>query len=265
MFFEEGGDGDGVGAHDGDANTGAGDLEVREAEDFSPFVEHFLLFFGIAGVLEGVDVWDDVMKDLTWVDFRDEFALIDIGVNLIFKLDDSLSAASRDGLVGGGDDAGEAEGLVQGGESHQGDDGAAVRVRDDITGMGFCGLGVNFGDDEGDLRVHAEGRGIIDDDASGLGGCGGKFLRDAAASGEEGDVNACEAVFGEFLHDNFTSAEGEFLSSGACGGQEGEFSEGEVSLFKADEHFAADCSGGSDDGDMRLGVHGRREDRHRLR
>ena len=68
-FFKNRGDGDGVRAHDGNTHAGAGHFEVREIENLTAFVEHFLFFLGVAAVLEDIDMRNDVMRDLMRVDF----------------------------------------------------------------------------------------------------------------------------------------------------------------------------------------------------
>lgn len=258
IFFEKGGDGDGVGAHDGDADAGAGDFEVGKVEDFSSFEEHFLFFFGVAVVEEGIDVGDEIVGDLARVDFGFDGLPVDEGVDLGFEFDDSLGTAAGDGLVSGGDEAFESEGAVEGGEAHQSDDGGAVGIGDDVFGVLVGGLGVDFGNDQGDLRVHAESGGVINDETAGGGGVGGKFEGDVSASGEKGKVEMGEGVFGEFLDDEVFSAKGDGRSGGAGGGEQGEVGKGEVTFFEAKKHFTANGSGGSNDGDAGVIFHGRR-------
>lgn len=105
IFFEDGGDGDGVGAHHGDADAGAGDSEFGEVENFATFVEHFLLLLGVAAVLESIDVWDDVVNDLVGVDFFLNGIAGDEGAGLGFEFGDALGSASGDRLISGGNDA----------------------------------------------------------------------------------------------------------------------------------------------------------------
>lgn len=122
---------------------------------------------------------------------------------------------------------------MKGSEAHEGDDGGAVGIGDDVSRVVEGGLGVDFGDDEGDLWVHAEGRGVIDDDTSGLGGDGAEFFGDATTGGEEGDIDSLEGVFGEFFDDDVFTTEWEGLSGGAGRGEEGEFGKWKITLGEA--------------------------------
>src|SRR5690606_9265757 len=137
--------------------------------DLAAFVEHFELFLGVAVVGEDVDLGDDVEGDLAGVDFRGEFVAGDDGLDLFIEFDDALGAGAVNGLVAGSDDGFEAEGFVQRGKGHQRDDGGAVGIGDDAAGRVFGGLRIDFGHDEGNVRVHAEGGGVVDHDGAGRG------------------------------------------------------------------------------------------------
>jgi len=65
-------------------------------------------------------------------------------------------------LIGGADDAADAELLVQGVERHDGDGRRAVGVGDQAVPR-LDGAGVDLRDDEGDVVVVAEGGGVVDD------------------------------------------------------------------------------------------------------
>ena len=125
--------------------------------------------------------------------------------------------------------------------------------------MNGGGVRIDFWNDKGDCGIHAEGRGIVDYDATRFGGNGAKLFRNTASCGKKGNVDSLERISGKFLDGDFLASKGEFLASGTCGSEKGEFGEREVSLGEADEHFPAYRSGSSDDGNMRLVVHRERD------
>jgi len=60
---------------------------------------------------------------------------------------------------------------------------------------------------------------------------------------------------GEFFHEDFLAAKGHRLAGGAGGGEQGEFTEWEVPLFEAKEHFNTDGTSGTYDCDVGM-IHG---------
>ena len=230
-LLENSSDGDGMRTIDWYADTGAGHFQIRKIEDFSAFVEHFEFFLSVAIVGKGIDLGNDVEGDLTRIDLLYDRLARGDGVDLLLEFGNALCAAAGNGLVGRGDDRFQAEGTVQGRERHEGNDGGAVRIRDDAVRMILGGEGIDFGDDKRYASIHAEGGGVIDHHTTC--GCGGRaeFFRDGATSAEESDVDACEAVMRKFLHGDLLTAEGERFSDGACGGEQGELFHGKVAFF----------------------------------
>ena len=80
------------------------------------------------------------------------------GVDLLFELGDALGSAAGNGLVGGGDDGFQAKCFMQWGQRHQGNDGGAVRIGDDVFRVIASGGGIDLGHDERHSFIHAEGR-----------------------------------------------------------------------------------------------------------
>ncbi len=252
--LELGADGDGVGAVDGDADAGDAGFEGGVVHDFASFVLHFHFLLGVAIGEEGIDVGKDVKGDLVGIDFAgDGLASHDLA-DLAFEFLDGLGAGAGDGLVAGGENAGAVEGLVEGVKGHEGDGRGAVGVGDDAVVLGDVG-GVDLGDDEGDVGVHAEGAGVIDDDATGLGGEGCELAGDAAAGAKEGDIDAGERVRFEFLDGDCLSLEGEGFADRTGGGQEGELAKGEATPFERLDHLEADGARCTDDCHVRIAIH----------
>jgi hypothetical protein len=116
---------------------------------------------------------------------------------------------------------------------------------------------INFRHDERDIRVHAEGAGIINDYATGLRGDRSEFLRDAAAGTEECDVDAFESVFGEFPHRQLRALERHRLARRTGRGKQGQFADGKFTLFQRLDHFHADSARRADHSNMGSAVHKR--------
>ena len=169
----------------------------------------------------------DVKGDLVRINFlRHRFAGDDL-LDLALQFFDGLGARAGNGLVAGGENALHTESLVQRIERHQRNGGGAVRVGDDALVLLHV-RGIDFGHDERDGIVHAEGAGVIHHHAAGLGGDRGEFLGDAAAGAEQGDVDALERVFSEFLNRNVLPSELQLLADGTGGGEQSQLPTGKL-------------------------------------
>ena len=74
---------------------------------------------------------------------------------------------------------------------------------------------VDLGDHQRHVRVHPEGRGVVDHDGAGLHRDRRELPRDAAAGREQRDVDAVEGVLVELLDDDLLAAEVERLAGRA--------------------------------------------------
>ena len=98
-------------------------------------------------------------------------------------------------------------------------------------------MAVDFRDDERDVRIHAEGRAVIDDDAAALDGFGGQGEGDGAAGAEDREIEAFEGFRLGFLDGPFLAAVGHLGACGAGGSQGAEFGHGEVPLGHERQQF----------------------------
>ena len=105
-------------------------------------------------------------------------------------------------------------------------------------------MGVDFRDNEGDLRVHPPGAGIVDDDGAGCGGGRAESQGTVAAGGEQGDIDAGKGVFAEELHGDLPAFKGELLADGAFRGEKPQLSDRKIPSCQNVQHGATDCSGG---------------------
>jgi hypothetical protein len=110
-------------------------------------------------------------------------------------------------------------------------------------------VGVDFRDDQRDLREHAERRTVIDDDAAALHGFGGESEGDRAASAEDGEIKAFESFGLGLLDGPFLAAVGD-LGAGRTGRGEGaEFRHGEIPLGHERQQFLTDRASHAHDAD----------------
>ena len=113
---------------------------------------------------------------------------VDDLADLLVEFVDTGQPASGHGLVGRDDQAGEAglvvERLHHRHERHR----RAVRVGDDALRRVGGQVAVDLGDDQRDVGVHPERRGVVDHDRARHGELRGERSRGGGAGGEQGDV-----------------------------------------------------------------------------
>ena len=123
--------------------------------------------------------------------------------------------------------------------------GGAVGVGDDTQLRLVDILRVDLGDDQRHTRIHAPGRGVVDDGGSGPGDLRGPLLRGATTGGEQGHVDAAEIRCGDVLHYDLAIAPGQGLARGTLGGEVADLVDGIVPLRQQCAHHAADLTSGS--------------------
>ena len=103
-------------------------------------------------------------------------------------------------------------------------DGCAVRIRNDSLAakFGFVQFDVfriDFGNDQGNRRIHAIKTGVVDADCSRFDCRREEFLGNGCACGGEYDIHAFEGIVGEFFNRQFFAAELDFAPGTAFGGE----------------------------------------------
>ena len=144
--------------------------------------------------------------------FGDGFAVHNL-LDLPLQLCDRLRAGSRNRLVARSKNSFYKKCLVQGIERHQGDGRSAIRVGDDAV-MQFDVGSVNFRNHQRDFFIHPERARIIDHHATGFGGQGREFFRDAAAGAEQRDVDPAERIPGQLFDGDLFPAKCQLLAHG---------------------------------------------------
>ena len=136
-------------------------------EDLLGLDHHLPLLLGSTVLHEGVDMRNDVERDLLGESLPLDRRIHVDRAGLIEQLVHRLAAGAGDGLVGGDDDAPDARNVMQRLQRHHHLHGGAIRIGDDVApGIAGQGLRVYLGHDERHIRVHAELRGVVDDDGA---------------------------------------------------------------------------------------------------
>src|SRR5690606_33279059 len=97
--------------------------------------------------------------------------------------------------------------------------------------------------------VHAEGRGVVDDDGTGLADLLGPFARHSAAGAHQHQVDAREVELLDVLALDGAVAEGDLDAFGFSRGDRVHFLDGEVHFLEDGQDFPADIACGAYDGD----------------
>jgi hypothetical protein len=108
---------------------------------------------------------------------------------------------------------------------------------------------IDLGYDQRHVVVHAEERGVVDDDGAGTNGGRSEALRLRTASGEQRDVHAFEAGVGELLHGDVAATELHRLAGRTRRGQQPQLDQREFALLEALHELRADGAGGPRNGD----------------
>ena len=255
--------GQSVAGEDRDAHAGARDLQHRNIQDLAGFVAQLLFLIGfqgavideVAGHRQGV-IGDRchvrakvfVIKRGTIVD--QAHIVLANGIDLCGQRLHAGQTGAGHRLVGGHVELIQASGIVEDLQHWHGSHGGAVRVRDDaLRGVLGC-LGVDLGNDEGNLWVLAVGRGIIHHGRAGRGEYRGPLLRGGATGGEQGNIDVGNGLLGdlsEVFYGNLLAAKFQLGAGGARRGKKAHLIRREIAFFQDGAHNAADLAGSAYD------------------
>ena len=100
--------------------------------------------------------------------------------------------------------------------------------------------------------IHAEGAGIVDEHRAGGfdGRC--KLLGQGIAGRAKHNIHTLEGLFCGFFHNDSALAEGQFQTRAARAGQGFDGFDGEFSFLEYLQHFATDCTGSAEYGNIDL-------------
>ena len=237
---------------DEDRHAHAGDGQPdRGVHDLVDLIPHLGFLIGIAVVAEGADEGDDVEGDLFGEEFRPGVAEAVDGLGLVPQLIHARLAGTRDRLIGRDHGPGDLRRVMQGLEGHDQLGGRAVGVGDDVLPRRqLDGVGVHLRHDQGHVRVHAEGRGVVDDDGAGLADLLGPGARGVAAGAHQHQVDGGEIEQFDVLAFDRPVAPGHFHALGLARGDGVHGVDGEFEFLEDVQHFPAHIAGGAHDGDF---------------
>ncbi len=160
------------------------------------------------------------------------------------------------GLVAGRHHRAQAEGVVQGLQWQHRRHRGAVGVGDDAPRRpGVQLVGVDLGDDEGDVGVHAEGGGVVDDQRPGGDGAGRVLLGPVTSGAEQRDVDPIEDVLVGQVPNRDVAVPPADRAAGRTGGrQQDQVIQREVPAVQQPPQVLTDCAGGT--GDRNSSAHG---------
>ena len=168
-------------------------------------------------------------------------------LDLLGQLADALHPRPGGRLVRGGHHGPQVERPVERSERHQGRDRGAVRVGHDAV-MAGQGVGVDLWDDQRDVRVHPEPRGVVDAHRPGGGGRRQDLAGHRAARRCQRQIDPFEPSFAEGPDRDLFAPEREALALGSPRREQHQLVQGEIPLLDDPEHLATHGSGCPDDG-----------------
>ena len=174
---------------------------------------------------------------------------VQVSAGRLFQLFHQRRAAARRCLIGGDDQAPDGISLVHRPERHQRGDGGAVGIGDD-TFMILQAMGVDFRHYQRNGRIGAEGRGIVDHHRTGFHRDGRILPGDAAAGGEQRDIDTVEGILLQFFNCQLLATEGLLLTGRTRRGQQLQRRQRYAPAFQAADKFTAHCAGGADNRDI---------------
>ena len=221
--------------------------------DLAPLVQHLHFLAGVARVLLAANLGDQVHGELVGKGIGRAHRLAGgHAAGLAVELVEAGLAGARGRLVGGADDALEAPSPMERPEGHDADDGRAVGVGDDALLDVLHVLGVDLGDDQGHVGVHAPGVGVVDAEGAGGRRDGQLLLGQVVAHGREEDVELAVALGCGDLDGDLLPAEGHGAPRvhAALRGEGHDLLHGEIALLEALQHLRAHdarCTQDADD------------------
>ena len=222
---------------------------------FLRFPDHLGLLLIVAGL--GIDR-GVVVEDVERIGVRQNLRPIDLAFEAgarrfhQFLHGGSTRAARR--LIGRDDQALDAVLPMDRPQRHQRGDRRAIRYGNDALVLTDAAR-VDLRDHQRHVRVHAEGGGIVDDDGAGLGGDRRIFPGNAAAGGEQRDVDAVERIRSQFLNGDGLATKAKRLARRTGARQRFQPADREPALVHGGDEFGTDGAGHAGNGNNRIVLH----------
>ena len=232
------------------AHAGGDQLDIG-IENLLRLDHHLEFLVGEAGILEVLDMRDDVERDLLGEQLRFDRIGDEHRARLAEQLVHRRLARAGHRLVGRHHHALDGRGVVQRLQRHHQLGGRAVRVGDDafLDAM-LQHVRVHFRHHQRHLAIHAPVRGIVDHQRAVIGDLRRPFLGHRRAGRHQADVGVAEIEMLQRLHLEDLVAERHRGADRAGGGDRHHFAGGEFPLRQHIQHFAADISCRADHGNF---------------
>ena len=212
--------------------------------DLPALVLHLHLLGGIALKGLAADLGDDVIGDLVLEYLGLHRLTLPQQLHLVHQLDGAAGAGAGHRLVAAGHNALDGAVVVQSVDGHQRNDGGAVGVGDDALVLLHV-LRIDLRHDQGHIRVHAEGAGVIHEHRARLDDGRGELLGDVVLRRAQHDVHALEGLVTGHLHGDVVALPVDSLSHGPGRRQQVQLLDGEIALGQYLHHLAAHRAGGA--------------------
>ena len=173
------------------------------------------------------------------------------GGNLSGKFFDPGYTGAGSGLIGAGEEAFQAPGIMQRFEHGHGCHRGAVGVCDDALGKARKGVRIHLGHHQRHVGIFPPGGGIVDHDGPSRRKAGRILARGFSACGKEYDVEAGKVRRRHILHDHLATPERDGFAGRPGGRKQAQRGQREIPLGQKLAHQAADKAGGADDADTR--------------
>ena len=234
-------------ADNGNADAGHGDIQIGQMHDLAALELELHFLAGVAVHLLAADLGDQIVSDLMREDLGCVgFALLQC-FHFVHQLDGTACTGTGNCLIGRNDHALDGSDLVQCVNGSAGDDGGAVGVGDDAL-MVLSVLGVDFGNDQGNIGIQTESGGVVNKDSTGFHDRGSPLFSDIIFSSAQNDVNALESFCTDFLDGHFFTLEGDLLACGTGGCQRHQLADREIAFCQNVHHFLANGAGCAQNG-----------------
>ena len=111
-------------------------------------------------------------------------------------------------------------------------------------------VGVDLGDDERHVGIHAEGRGVVDDERARGGGTRRPLERERVVDVDDDEVEAVEAVVAQHLAHDLAAHERQAAAERTLRGEGAQLRHRERALLEDAQHLLADETGRADHADL---------------
>ena len=230
------------------SDAGHADAQLRHRHDL-PQLGDDLGFLAIVAVrsdrrIVAEQVERIGMRQHAWL----EALAIEIGAGGILELLHRGRPGAGRRLIRRGDDALHPAGLVQRPQRHHHDRRDAIGVGDD-PGLRGDQAAIHFRHDQRIVRIHPEGRGIVDHDRASARRNRSVLLGNVGFRSEQGDIHAFERIFRQRGDRDFIVTELHRTSGRALRREDAELANIDAGLLKAPDHLSADRARGANDCD----------------